>query len=245
MAFQDHFSTQAADYALYRPTCPPEVFAFIADACRARSLAVDVGAGNGQASVELARHFERVVAVEPSAEQLESAIPNARVSYQEAPAEALPVADGTANLVVACQAAHWFALDAFYAEARRISAPGGILAIVGYGKTVIAPELDPLVEDFYTGVVGPYWPAGRALVENGYRDLAFPFKQLEVPRFEIVRSWTIADFMGYVGTWSAVARLRKQTGQDPLPSFEATLGPVWAGVRTVRWPIALLMASLP
>ena len=65
--FKDLFSRQSADYARFRPTYPPVLFAWLAAQAPARRLAVDVGTGNGQAAVALAAHFERVIGVEPSA----------------------------------------------------------------------------------------------------------------------------------------------------------------------------------
>lgn len=53
----DYFSTQAADYAAYRPHDPPELFASRAALAPARDLAWDCATGSGQAAVGLADHF--------------------------------------------------------------------------------------------------------------------------------------------------------------------------------------------
>src|SRR5438132_213598 len=90
--FKDHFSTHAADYRAFRPTYPPELFAFLAASAPARDLAWDCGTGNGQAALLLADHFARVFATDASAGQLTNAEPHPKVEYAVAPAEACPLA---------------------------------------------------------------------------------------------------------------------------------------------------------
>jgi SAM-dependent methyltransferase len=72
-AFQDHFSGHSEAYERYRLDYPPALYAWLAEQSPARRLAVDVATGNGQAAVGLAEHFDAVVGLEPSAEQLRQA----------------------------------------------------------------------------------------------------------------------------------------------------------------------------
>ena len=60
--FEDHFSEHAQDYARYRPCYSPDLFDYLAAIAPTRRLACDGGTGTGQAAVELARLFDRVVA---------------------------------------------------------------------------------------------------------------------------------------------------------------------------------------
>ena len=55
---KDNFSTQAALYARFRPTYPPELIDLLASLAPARMAAWDCGTGNGQVAVLLAGHFE-------------------------------------------------------------------------------------------------------------------------------------------------------------------------------------------
>ena len=48
---KDLFSAQSPDYARFRPTYPPALFAWLAGLAPARATAVDVGTGSGQAAV--------------------------------------------------------------------------------------------------------------------------------------------------------------------------------------------------
>src|SRR5438477_12995168 len=100
---KDLFSAQSPDYARFRPTYPPALFAWLAGLAPARATAVDVGTGSGQAAVALAGLFDRVLAIDPSEAQLANATPHARVEYRRGPAEATSLADGVADLLVVAQ----------------------------------------------------------------------------------------------------------------------------------------------
>src|SRR5690242_13549458 len=87
VTFKDHFSKQAADYAKFRPRCPSELFEHLGSVAPSRTLAWDCATGNGQAAVELAGVFNRVIATDASEQQIANAQPDARVEYRVAPPE--------------------------------------------------------------------------------------------------------------------------------------------------------------
>ena len=241
--FKDHFSSQSAAYSRYRPGYPRELIAFVAACAPGRALAVDCATGNGQAAVALAEHFDKVVAVDASRAQIEKAAVHPRVEYVCTTAENLPVADGAVDLVVAAQAAHWFDFERFYAECRRVLAPGGAFAAWTYEKFRVDPEVDAIIDRFYTGVVGPYWPPERRYVESGYRTLPFPWRDTPAPEFLLETRWDLDQVMGYLATWSAVQRYKDaHDRRDPLPDLRAQLAPLWpvdGAARLVAWPIHL------
>lgn len=239
MTFKDHFSRIAGSYATFRPHYPPELFAYLADLCPARDRAVDVGTGNGQAAVGLARHFKEVVATDPSAEQIGTATPHERVRYAVAAADHMPVENGSVDLVTAAAAAHWFPHDAFHAEVRRVLKPEGIVALWTYWSARISPAMDAVLERFQYTLVGPYWPPERRYVNSAYRELPFPFQDLPSPEMEVRMIWSLDHFIGYLGTWSAVERYKAQHGADPVELVLGDLRSAWGeGDREVRWPLA-------
>ncbi|GGK31654.1 class I SAM-dependent methyltransferase [Salinarimonas ramus] len=248
-AFKDHFSGTSAGYASHRPTYPPDLADALAQAAPVTGLAIDVGCGNGQLTRLLAERFERVIGVDASAEQIARATPHPRITYRRAPAEATGAEAGSVDLVVAAQAAHWFDLDAFYAEARRVARPGAAIALVAYA-TLDLPEdaaANAVVADFYRRVAGPYWPAERAHVEAGYATLPFPFPEIAHAPLAIVVRWPLAALLGYVGTWSALAGLRGAQGEAPIEAFHARLAEAWgdpAVPKAIRWPIALRLGRI-
>ena len=68
-----------------------------------------------------------MIATDASAEQIALATPASNVEYRVAPAEASGLGDAAVDLVSVAQALHWFDLDAFYAEVRRVTVPGGVI----------------------------------------------------------------------------------------------------------------------
>lgn len=241
-AFKDHFSQQAPDYARYRPDYPPQLFAWLAGVAPARGTAWDCGTGSGQAAVSLAAHFERVIATDPSRSQLAHAQPHPRVEYRVAPAEVSPLDTASVDLVTVAQAIHWFDLERFYAEARRVLRPGGVIAAWTYTLLDVEAGIDELLTDFYRNVVGPYWPPERRMVDDRYRSLPFPFEPIEAPVFEIRTEWSRDDLLGYLGTWSATRACMKAENADPLVAFARRLAPLWPDpglAKTLRWPLHL------
>jgi len=240
-AFKDLFSPQAADYARFRPVYPPELFAWLAEQAPANGVAVDVGTGNGQAAVALARHFERVIGVEPSDEQRANAAPAPNVEYRRGTAEATGVDAAGADLLTVAQAFHWFKHDAFFAEVRRVVRPGGCLAFWCYGLTKISPAIDAAIHVYYEDLLGPYWEPERKLVEQGYRGIAVPFVELATPPFAMHLRWSLDHLLGYLGTWSPRKKFLAERGTDALELALPQLREAWGNVgeRAVSWPLSL------
>jgi len=242
MSFKDHFSDRAAGYAAHRPTYPDALADFLAGLAPRRDLAWDAGCGSGQLSVLLAGRFGRVLATDASAEQVAKARPHPRIEYRAARAEASGLPDASVDLAVAAQAAHWFDLNAYYAEVRRVARPGAAVALVTYGIMTVGEEIDPVIRRFYGEALGPYWPPERRHVEDGYRALLFPFEEVAAPALEIRTTWTLAKLLGYVDTWSAVRALEEARGAAEVEAFRCEMAEVWGEpgeVRTVRWPLSL------
>jgi SAM-dependent methyltransferase len=241
--FADHFSRLSACYAAYRPRYPEALFDAIAEASTPRGRVWDCATGTGQAALPLAARFDVVVATDASREQLRSAAPHARVRYVAGLAEAAPLRDRWADVVTVAQALHWLDLAGFYAEVRRVLRTGGLFVAWTYGSQRLDDgAIDAVLEDFYGRVVGPYWAPERRWVETGYRTLDFPFEEITIPAPSMTEWWTLDQLLGYVSTWSAVARCREVTGRDPLPELANRLAPLWgtsAESRRITWPIAV------
>lgn len=248
MTFKDHFSTHAADYAAHRPTYPAELVDYLAAHTPAHELALDCGCGTGQLSALLARRFAQVVATDASAQQIANAEQRERVDYRVAPAERSGLAGESVDLITVAQAAHWFDLDAFYAEVRRVARPNAVLALITYGVVHLRESAaDAILQNFYSEIVGPYWPPERRHVEDGYRSLPFPFREIAAPPLAIEVSWTLDALLGYVDTWSAVRGAEKALGRAPVESFRQDMTRAWgdpARRESIRWPLALRVAAI-
>jgi SAM-dependent methyltransferase len=241
--FKDHFSGHADAYARFRPTYPPGLFDWLAGVSPARDRAWDCATGNGQAAVELARHFGEVIATDASEKQIRSAVRHPRVRYHVAPAEEPGIDPGTVDLITVAQAVHWFDIPAFYRQAGRVLKPGGILAVWAYGLFHSTPEIDAVVHHLYRDVVGPYWPPDRGMIERGYVEVNLPFHPVDPPPFEMRLDWTAEDAIGYLGTWSATQGFKADKGYDPVDQVRADLVQAWGpGTRTARWKVILKVA---
>ncbi len=208
----------------------------------------DCATGNGQAAVALADFFPYVIATDASEAQIGSATPNDRVEYRIASAEKSGLPDLSCDLITVAQALHWFDVEEFYQEAARVLKPAGVLAIWSYSLLEIEPSIDALVNEFYHVTVGPYWPPERAFVENGYRDLSFPFAEIHPPAFSMTATWSLSDLLGYLRTWSASQRFQREQGHDPVALIEGKLRDIWVDTgetRTVHWPLTLRVGRKP
>jgi SAM-dependent methyltransferase len=242
MTFKDHFSGHAGGYAAARPGYPAALFSWLAAQCTGRGLAWDAGCGNGQATVALAPHFGRVVGTDPSAPQIAQGEPRPNVEYRVEPAEAPSLDAASVDLVTVAQALHGFDLDRFHAAVRRVTRPGSVVAAWTYGLSNVDAAVDAPFLRLYEDLLGPYWPAERRHVENGYADLAFPFEPIPAPGFAMESDWTLAQYLAYLRTWSATQRYLRDVGQDPVALVEAEFARAWGDAQTtrrVRWPLRL------
>lgn len=240
MAFKDHFSGHASAYARYRPEYPSELYDYLATLTQRCEVALDCATGSGQAAVGLARRYALVIATDGSVAQLRNAQAHPHVAYVANLAEQPALNDHVVDVAAAAQGAHWFDHARFHPQMRRVLRADGVLALWTYGLASVAPPIDAVVRHYYENVVGPYWPPERRHVENAYRDLPFPWREVTTPQFELRLDWTVDDFVGYASTWSATQRYTKVSGADPLPALRDQIAGVWgSGSRSVVWPLHL------
>ena len=249
MAFKDHFSGHAPEYAAARPTYPHELFQWLADQSRHHDLAWDVGCGNGQASLALAHWFNRVHASDASAAQIAAAPEHPRVTWRVESAEHCTLRTQTVDLVMAAQCYHWFNQERFCHEALRVLKPDGLCAVWCYGRSRVDRDVDAVFEELYHDRLGAYWPPERHHVEDGYRHLPFHFDALgEIPRLQMRQSWTLAQYLAYLRSWSASQRHLAETGRDAVTELEARFADAWgnpASEREVSWPLSIRAGRAP
>jgi SAM-dependent methyltransferase len=246
MNFKDLFSAQASAYAKFRPHYPEELFRYLASIAPQRALAWDCGTGNGQAAVKLASHFQSVVATDPSETQIQSAEKNPSVTYKVARAEQAPFQDKTVDLITVAQAFHWFDHELFFEEVKRILKPRGVLAIWSYNLCKINPQVDPIVQKYYGGILGPYWEKERKLVEEGYRNCIFPMKEIASPQFQMKAEWNVDHLIGYLGTWSALQTYIKKNGENPLLRIAPLLHEAWGDRKMlpIAWELSVRIGQV-
>ncbi|HUQ79778.1 MAG TPA: class I SAM-dependent methyltransferase [Gemmatimonadaceae bacterium] len=238
--FKDYFSDSAASYAAFRPTYPPALFDFVASLTTEHRTVWDCATGSGQAAVPLAGYFDRVLATDASAEQIAHATPHERVSYSVALADDSGLAAHSIDLVTVAQALHWLPHARFFAEVRRVLAPDGVLAVWCYTRPLLPGVLGQIVDTFYYGDCGPYWFPERALVDDAYSTIDIPIVEIASPPLSIDAMLLLAQFAGYLRTWSAARALAAAIGHDPVVAVEDALRAHWGGAdarQPVRWPM--------
>lgn len=239
-AFRDLFSRDSTSYAKFRPRYPSVLFTWLATLPAERRLAWDAGTGSGQAATMLAPHFERVVGSDASRAQVRAADRVGNVHYLAALADASALAPGRVDLITVAQACHWLDRPRFYAEVRRVAAPGAALAIWGYARLTAEPEIAAILEGFYDGTVGPYWTPERREVEREYAGIEIPIDEVTSPSLAIEARLSLGGFLGYVRTWSAVGSYITANRRDPVEEFAPALAAVWGDPETRRpiaWPL--------
>jgi SAM-dependent methyltransferase len=214
---KDLFSAHSDLYVKYRPHYPKELYDFILRHVSAKYMALDCGAGNGQAAGALAEHFREVHATDISEKQIINAVRKANLHYHVCPAEEMPFADNTFDLITSATAVHWFQFDKFFAEVKRVGKNRSVFACWAYKvfRTDQA-QLNRLIDKFYAETVHSYWDPERRHVDEEYRGIPFPFEEVSNPGFATQLSWALDTLEGYLNTWSAVQHYIRKNSTNPV-----------------------------
>ncbi|MBN8825319.1 MULTISPECIES: class I SAM-dependent methyltransferase [unclassified Spirosoma] len=241
----DRFSGHADLYAQYRIDYPADLYDFILQYVNNRHIAWDCATGNGQVAGALADLFTQVEATDISEKQLAEAVQKPNIHYQLSTAEHTPFADHTFDLITVAQAIHWFDIQAFHQEVRRVAKPGAVLAEWGYGLVQPGSDLAPILIDFYRNRIGPYWDPQRKHIDHAYESLPFPFADAKREQFTATRTWSLERFLNYLRTWSAVRQYIYENESDPVTDLGEQLKQTWGPEeREVRFPIFLRVGKV-
>jgi SAM-dependent methyltransferase len=241
---KDLFSAQALDYARFRPTYPPELFAWLLERTSGRGNALDCATGNGQAAAELANYFQEVDAIDISEGQLQQAKQATNIHYQISRAENTPFDTNRFDLITMAQAFHWMDAPKFCNEMNRVGKPGALVAAWSYKFPQTDNDaVNRVINQFYHGVTGPYWEPERAHVDNDYAGLEWRFAGIETARFTSTFDWDRATLLGYFASWSATQKYIKMHGQSPLTFVEGPLAEVFPDGLTVRVCFSLFLKA--
>ncbi|MGN9843019.1 class I SAM-dependent methyltransferase [Nonomuraea sp. H19] len=214
------FDRVADAYDAGRPAYPDEMYRAVSDLSGIDldgATTVDVGAGTGILTRALRARGSQVIAVDPGAEML------ARLrsrSQEGTPAvaavlgdgNALPLADGVADLVTYAQSWHWLDPVASIAEARRVLRPEG--AIVGCWNLNHAAQADWLAayEARLAAEVPAYW--GPAVEQWSVPPIASAFEMIEERWIPWTRLVGIEDFLLNLRSRSYMAALSPEEADE-------------------------------
>ncbi len=242
---KDNFSAQSSQYAQYRPDYPAELFEYILSVVKNKNIAWDCGTGNGQSAFQLSKRFKKVIATDISEKQLLKAEQADNILYSVQPAEKTNIESNSIDLITVAQAIHWFDFDKFYSEVKRVAARDSVIAVWCYSLLHISPEIDTLISNFHFNILEKYWDAERSYVDNGYRDIPFPFKKIVTPSFVIEKHWSIAELEGYLNTWSALQKYLTANKLNPVCELIEKIKPHWTSSKQkVVFPVHLLLGMV-
>ncbi|XP_010895894.2 putative methyltransferase DDB_G0268948 [Esox lucius] len=222
----------AASYWKYRVSPSPQLIEEIVSFLKKRrdvqpcDLAVDVGCGSGQGTRLLAPHFSTVVGTDVSPAQLGVALKHAadtNVSYRQCPAEELPFADSSVDLVTAMCAFHWFDRPRFLQEAHRILKPKGCLALLSYTADMelhyrdCYHALNAICKEFYAALLpyrDPYLgPCSFSLYRQTYLSITYTDKEWQECK-RMKKSMPLSSYMGMMESFSSYQTLLKKDPEE-------------------------------
>ncbi|GFS36910.1 methyltransferase DDB_G0268948 [Nephila pilipes] len=199
--------------------------------------AADVGCGSGQSTVILAPYFKQVHGLDVSPAQIKQAeatrsLPN--VSYAACPAEELPFSEGSVQLITAATSLHWFKVDLFLADVRRVLSNNGVLAVYGYmsmkpdfGDLEVEAQLGQLYDEYFEKLEPYHVSTSIQMMKNKYKDVNFPFE--EVVRCPDVRcrfEGRLVDIVNYVSTFSGFQKFKltdNKSAEECIGAFRKRL----------------------
>ncbi len=241
----DLFSDRANFYSSFRPGYSSALINHILSFVEEKKLAWDCATGNGQAARLIAPHFDKVVATDISARQLELAPRLSNVEYAIAPAEDSQLPASSVNLITIAQAYHWLDAVRFNAEVLRVCAPKAVIAAWGYSMFYTdLTEFNELIQSFYTDKLGPYWNFERRLVDEHYKTIEFPYQPLPALEELMSYSWTLEHLEGYLRSWSAVKNYTDQHNEDPVRPFIDAARGIAPSEFIVHFPIFLRIGKV-
>ncbi len=198
-------------------------------------LAVDVACGTGLSTQALLAVAKRVIGIDASKAMLSIAPKDARITYYQASAESLPLADATADLITVSSAFHWFDRGAFLQEARRVLRPGGWLALYENffrGQQHLNANFVAWLKRYYEAHLSP--PRDRApFTDEDARKAGFEFVVREP--YENTWSFNLADFVAYLMSQSnavAASSSGRYSAQTLKVKFTEELEPFFDGEET-------------
>lgn len=219
-----------ASYAASRPSYPASLYnTVLAFHKGAKKTVLDLGCGTGIVTRALSPHFDRVIGADPSPGMIRQAREKAlsNVDFQEGNAETIldTFEDGSIDLVVAGQAAHWFDFDTLWPKLVRVVPVGGSVAFWGYKDHVFCdyPKASSILQHYAydDDKLGPFWTQpGRSYIQDKLRFIKPPAAEWkDVKRIEyepatsgphsgegtmfMEREMKVGECKAYVRTWSS------------------------------------------
>lgn len=202
------FGSVAQAYADHRPGYPADAVRWLVGASPQRVL--ELGAGTGKITADIAAIGHEVVATDTSAEmlqQLEHQLPTVRTVVSRA--EDIPLSTNSVDVVVAAQAFHWFDEQRALPEIARVLRPGGVLSVVWNNADLKVPWVRKVYALAMTGSLDE--AVGDDPVEGSEL-----FARSEAKVFRHWQQFHCLSLIGFVASQSRVATMAPAARESVL-----------------------------
>lgn len=225
----DLFAEVAAGYA----TCRPAVHPLVVERIRCRlprawyQRALDVGCGAGLSTRPLAALARHVVGLEPSQAMLRFARTTAPgASFLAGAAERLPFRKASIDLITAAGSLNYADVPVFFAEARRVLAPDGLVIVYDFAPGRVEPWFAEFIKRY-----PPARDGARPLDPQLLAALAEGFVIEWREEFTVTLTLTLEFYLRYMMTETNVAwAMRQGTPEAEIREWcRRTLAPVFGG----------------
>ena len=188
--FRSYSTAQVREYAQRRGGYPQrlieEIIKLHVQTSNAFHSLLDLGCGPGNATRDLAAHFDHATGIDPSPEMVRTANElggtakdSSAIKSVQGDAELCKdVPKESVDLITAATSAHWFDMERFWPTAARVLKPGGTVAFFTIWKIYCHPEKTPHAEEVQRILVeleqetlGPYQKPGNWSLMGLYKDL--------------------------------------------------------------------------
>jgi SAM-dependent methyltransferase len=166
---------------------------------------LDLGAGTGRLTRELARRFATVIAIEPD-EEMRGLIDVATVLAGSA--ESIPLENASIDGVFVGEAFHWFDATRAIAEIARVLVPRGGLAIVSTHWWETEPPLPDEVMEILREPYQRFAAQRRAPWDDAFADA--PFEPLQREKFDEALVVDTERLLTMYSTTSSLAALPQE-----------------------------------
>lgn len=198
---KNEFDNEANEYKEYRLEYPKEIFEWIKSIKPVANNVLDLGTGNGQAAIKLADFYSNIYAIDISENQIQCAYKHPNIRYLQMDAKDITF-DFNFDLVISATAAHWFDQEGCLDSLIRHLNDDAFVCFWSYS---FPDSSDPqtverlnLIKD----LIGNKWSKRSLIHLNKYKDLYFPFEEIEnTPQITLELNWTANQLFDFFSTW--------------------------------------------